>query len=259
MTRFKSLALGLAALLAVSAAGGLVYAHEKKDDRGHHAMHGQKHGDGKQAKGVSCKMHGKKHHMKHGMGHGMKGHHFRPDPNRMARELSVMETAIGIRAEQLDTWRDFTDALLAMMPKRPHHFDKPAKLDDREPFWMAEKFADRTLEKAEAAQKLKDAVIKLRETLTPDQLERVEAYEASIHRRMRAHGWGDRDGKGPGGMQCKRHDRHGDMDRGGRHGDMKPHQDKPKMGTSDDDADMSAPDEADGGEDDAAPADRDEL
>ncbi len=282
MTRFKSLALGLAAVLAISTLGGLVYAHEKNsgDDRGHYAMHGGKHA-GKQgeSKGPGCKRHGDKHGMKHGMRHGMRGErgdmrggmgpHFRPDPNRMARELSVMETAIGIRAEQLDTWRDFTDALQAMMPKPPFRDRGPAMLQDREPFWMAEKFADKTLEKAEAAQQLKDAVKKLRETLTPEQLERVQAYEDSIHARMRGHGWGH---GGSGHMKRDGMMRRGAMDGGEMNrGDMNGEDmqwgdqsadDEPEMDAPADDTEMTAPDDGEtGGDtgDDAAPADRDEL
>ncbi len=279
MTRFRSLALGLAAVLAVSTLGGLVYAHEKNSggDRGHHAMQDGKHGDGKHAgcKCSGCKRHGDKHGMKHGMRGDTRGGmapHFRPDPNRMARELAVMETAIGIRAEQLDTWRDFTDALQAMMPTPPSRDRGPAMLQDREPFWMAEKFADKTLEKTEAAQQLKDAVKKLRETLTPEQLERVQTYEDSIHARMRSHGWGH---GGPGGMQhgmqrgdMRRGDMdqgdmdHGAMDHGAMQSDDEGDQDQTEMDApATDDAEMVAPDEDTGGDtgEDAPPGDRDEL
>ncbi|ODA67150.1 hypothetical protein A7A08_01896 [Methyloligella halotolerans] len=263
MTRFKSLALGLAALLAVSVAGGMVYAHDKKgDDRGPHAGPGAmgEQKPGHHAKGPGCKRHGERHGMRRDR---MGPPHFRPDPNRMARELSTMETAIGIRAEQLDTWRDFTDALQAMMPKPPHPgHDGPAKLDENEPFWMAEKFADRTLERADAAQKLKDAVAKLRETLTPEQLDRAKTYEQGVLDRMRPHRWGDRGGEGPGQMKWKHQERLGDKDHGAMQGDdaqgeMEPSNDQDQMSPSEDDAGMGAPDDDDAGE--TAPANPDEL
>ena len=48
-----------------------------------------------------------------GMHHGMGWR----NPDQLAKRLNAMETEIGIRANQLDSWRDFTDALLGTMQR----------------------------------------------------------------------------------------------------------------------------------------------
>lgn len=96
-----------------------------------------------------------------------------PPPHMLARMLSDQETLIGIRSNQLDAWRDYADALQAMLaPPKP-----PADRPDRsEPFAMAQAIAGDVAARADAAKKVQSAIQTLKSVLTPEQLERAARF-----------------------------------------------------------------------------------
>lgn len=183
--RIASIAVAAALSIAGLTAVTLTAGHD--GHWGQSAWAGDKDG-----KPMCDRGHGGKHgkYERHEKRHGSKGSDY------LAEKLNVIETKIGIRADQLDVWRDFTDALQATMKRSMHSSGSGA---DAEPFSLAEGFADRSIERAKNAEALKKSIATLRTTLSAEQLDKVKEIESEIRSRMAMHhGWSrGHHGKGP--------------------------------------------------------------
>ena len=159
-TRTKFLPLIVVGCLTLASLAVLTSAWGHSSGGGRHERHG------KTWKCEGPPEHGRLHHKR--------SHH---GPHRLAMKLGAMETAI--RANQLDAWRDFTDALLTVM-KRPPRAESIRTEGKAEPFARAQRLADDAIARAESAENLKRSIEALRGTLTAEQLNKVTELEAKF-------------------------------------------------------------------------------
>ncbi|MFN3622972.1 MAG: hypothetical protein ACK4TP_02830 [Hyphomicrobium sp.] len=113
------------------------------------------------------------------------GPHQGPRPD-IAEQLSRLEVEVGIRTAQLDAWRDFTDAMIAVL--KPPHAPEPDRAGEsadeskrpRAPFDLPQRIAADAVSRGRSGEALQRAIDNLRTKLTPEQLERVALFEARI-------------------------------------------------------------------------------
>ncbi|MCG5234818.1 hypothetical protein [Xanthobacter oligotrophicus] len=106
-------------------------------------------------------------------------------PLGLAQTLAAAETAIGVRPNQMDAWRDFTDAFQAALPPPPPPAGAPfpppgASAAAPAPFALVTALAVRDEEAGKAGARLRQAVETLKARLSEDQLQRLAQIEPAL-------------------------------------------------------------------------------
>lgn len=96
----------------------------------------------------------------------------------LASDLSRLEVYVGIRAEQMNAWRDYTAALQDLLaPRRKleglHETSPLGSPGPKHPFDREQKLAEEVSRRGQVADRLMAAIAALRTTLTPAQLDRL--------------------------------------------------------------------------------------
>lgn len=102
-----------------------------------------------------------------------------------ARELSVTETYVGIKPAQMEAWRAYTTALLAMIetsaPAWPAEREEDGLHEPRkQPPLSAETLADHAIATADKARLLKEGIKALLAVLSDEQVERLRNAEQGL-------------------------------------------------------------------------------
>lgn len=100
--------------------------------------------------------------------------------------LSAQETALGIRSDQAQAWRNYTNALVDLLPsgKRIARWADKPKRESAEAFDLAQDLAAGAMERAEKAKRLREAIDALKAELSPDQLRTAQQMQAALVERI---------------------------------------------------------------------------